>query len=65
MPFYVYALYAGQRPLHVMQIKGNLYNVRFGLLMVLPIAIFLGYLVTPSRDRLGLGRCCVARLPQA
>ncbi len=46
VPFYVYALYAGQRPLHVMQINGNLYNVRFGLLMVLPIAIFLGYLVT-------------------
>jgi hypothetical protein len=46
VPFYVYAIYAGQRPLHVTQINGNLYNVRFGLLMVLPIAIFMAYLVT-------------------
>ncbi len=45
-PFYVFALYAGQRPLHVTQIDGNLYNVRFGLLMVLPTAIFTGFLVT-------------------
>ena len=42
--FYVYALYAGQRPLDVMQVQGNLYNVRFGILMVLPIAVFIGYL---------------------
>jgi hypothetical protein len=46
VPFYVYALYSGQRPLHVTQINGSLYNVRFGLLMVLPTAIFIGYLVT-------------------
>jgi Glycosyl transferase family 2/Dolichyl-phosphate-mannose-protein mannosyltransferase len=45
VPFYIYAVYSGQRPLHVMQISGSLYNVRFGLLMVLPTAIFLGFLV--------------------
>jgi hypothetical protein len=45
-PFFVYALYSGQRPLHVMQINGVLYNVRFGLLMTLPTAIFFGFLVT-------------------
>jgi glycosyltransferase involved in cell wall biosynthesis len=45
IPFYIYALYSGQRPLHVMQINGSLYNVRFGVLAVLPVAIFLGYLV--------------------
>jgi putative flippase GtrA len=46
IPFYVYALYSGQRPLHVTQLNGSLYNVRFGLLMVLPTAIFIGCLAT-------------------
>jgi hypothetical protein len=46
VPFFVYALYSGQRPLHVAQITGDLYNIRFGLLMVLPTAIFTGFLVT-------------------
>jgi putative flippase GtrA len=51
IPFYIYALYSGQRPLHVVQLNGSLYNVRFGLLMVLPTAIFIGCLVTaiPAR----------------
>ena len=40
-PFFVFALTVGQRPLHVMQITGDLYNVRFGLLMALPAAIFV------------------------
>ena len=61
VPFYVYALYSGQRPLHVTQITGSLYNVRFGLLMVLPTAIFMGYLVTvftaSSRTWLRVGGC--------
>jgi hypothetical protein len=50
LPFFVYALYSGQRPLHVTQISGQLYNVRFGLLMTLPTAIFAGYLVTAIPD---------------
>ena len=61
VPFYVYALYSGQRPLHVTQITGSLYNVRFGLLMVLPTAIFMGFLVTAiARHRrvwLRIGGC--------
>lgn len=44
VPFFGLALYKGQRPLHVTQINGDLYNVRFGLLMVLPAAIFIGCL---------------------
>ena len=44
--FYVYALYSGQRPLDVLQVQGNLYNVRFGILMVMPIAVFIGYLTS-------------------
>jgi putative flippase GtrA len=45
LPFFVYALYSGQRPLHVRQITGDLYNVRFALLMTIPIAVFIGFLV--------------------
>lgn len=44
-PFFVLALEQGQRPLHVAQVTGDLYNVRFGLLMILPAAIAIGYLV--------------------
>ncbi|HEY8598321.1 MAG TPA: hypothetical protein VIL85_07810 [Thermomicrobiales bacterium] len=43
-PFFVVMLYLGQRPLYVTEIMGDLYNVRFGLTMILPVAIFCGYL---------------------
>ena len=47
LPFYVYSLYSGQRPLHVPQVGGlALYNVRFGTAMLLPTAVFAGYLVS-------------------
>jgi hypothetical protein len=67
-PFFVMALYKGQRPLHVAQIGGDLYNVRFGLLMVLPAAIILGYLVhvvqqwTKSRVAVGIWIATTAAL---
>jgi hypothetical protein len=50
-PFFVVALYVGQRPLHVTQITGDLYNLRFGLLMAVPAAILVAYLISvlPSR----------------
>ncbi|XVS62019.1 glycosyltransferase family 39 protein [Actinosynnema sp. CA-299493] len=48
LPFFVCALHAGQRPLHVPEISGDLYNVRFGLVMVLPAAVFTAYLVAPA-----------------
>jgi putative flippase GtrA len=51
IPFYIYALYAGQRPLHVMQINGSLYNVRFGVLTILPVALFLAYLTVAVLNR--------------
>ncbi len=45
-PFFVYALQSGQRPLHVPEVGGlALYNVRFGMVMVLATAVFTGYLV--------------------
>lgn len=46
VPFFILSLYKGQRPLHVMQTTGDLYNVRFGLIIALPAAIFIGYLST-------------------
>jgi hypothetical protein len=44
-PFFILSLYAGQRPLHVLQLEHDLYNVRFGLIMLVPVAILVGYLV--------------------
>lgn len=40
LPFFIVAIYSGQRPLHVRQIFGDLYNTRFGLVMLLPAALF-------------------------
>jgi Dolichyl-phosphate-mannose-protein mannosyltransferase len=45
VPFFIASLYAGQRPLHVLQVSIDLYNVRFGLIMLVPTAIGIGYLV--------------------
>ncbi len=50
-PFFVYALGSGQRPLHVPEVGGlALYNVRFGMVMVLATAVFTGYLVGLGAD---------------
>ncbi|MEU4577768.1 glycosyltransferase [Nonomuraea sp. NPDC023979] len=46
--FFVYALYAGQRPLHVEEIAGDLYNVRFGLIVILPVALLAGGLAAEA-----------------
>jgi putative flippase GtrA len=43
-PMFVVTLYKGERPLHVYQYYDNYYNVRFGLVMILPAAIMTGYL---------------------
>jgi Dolichyl-phosphate-mannose-protein mannosyltransferase len=45
VPFFIVSLYSGQRPLHVLQLSSDLYNVRFGLIMLVPTAIGIGYLV--------------------
>jgi hypothetical protein len=55
-PFYVYSLYSGQRALHVTQLSGSLDNVRFGAAMVLPAAIFTGYLAVAFQRRPGRPR---------
>jgi hypothetical protein len=43
-PMFVVTLYKGQRPLHVYQYYYNFYNVRFGLVMILPAALLIGFL---------------------
>jgi hypothetical protein len=44
-PMFVVTLYKGERPLHVYEFYYNYYNVRFGLVMLLPACLFAGYLV--------------------
>jgi hypothetical protein len=55
-PLFVITLYKGQRPLHVYEYYSNFYNIRFGLVMVLPACIMVGFLTAE------LGRVLSARL---
>lgn len=43
-PFFVFMLYTGQRPLHIEEVTGDLYNSRFALQMIIPTAILIGYM---------------------
>ncbi len=49
--FLVYGLYSGSQPMQVAEIDGSIYNLRFGVVMLIPASIFAGYLVAllPSR----------------
>jgi hypothetical protein len=49
VPFVMLSVYTGNRPLHVEQINGEAYNVRYGLFVLVLAAIFIGYLVTTFR----------------
>jgi hypothetical protein len=49
-PLFVVTLYKGQRPLHVYQYYYNFYNVRFGLVMILPACIMIGFLAAWLAD---------------
>ena len=51
-PLFVVTLYQGQRPLHVYQYYYNFYNVRFGLVMILPACIMIGFLAAWLADLL-------------
>lgn len=48
-PFFVLMIYLGQRPLDVPQLAGQPYNVRFALVMLIPVAVLLGWLASISR----------------
>jgi hypothetical protein len=47
-PMFVVTLYKGQRPLHVYQYYYNFYNIRFGLVMLLPACIMIGFLTAEA-----------------
>ena len=53
LAFFVVALYDGQRPLHVLEISGDLYNTRFGLVMLLAASLFSAYLLVEVGRWLG------------
>jgi hypothetical protein len=55
-PLFVVTLYKGQRPLHVYQYYYNFYNVRFGLVMILPASIMTGVLAAWLADALARQR---------
>lgn len=44
-PFFVYSIWSAERPLNVIETSGNLYNLRFALIMGLFAAIAIGVLV--------------------
>jgi len=52
-PLFVATLYKGERPLHVYQYYYNFYNVRFGLVMILPACIMIGFLAAELAKLLG------------
>lgn len=45
-PFFVYSIESAQSPLRVLQVAGSMFNLRYGLIMLLPAAIAIGYLVS-------------------
>lgn len=49
IPFFIASIYTGQRPLYVVPLYTKLYNVRFALIMLLPTAILIGYLIASLR----------------
>lgn len=44
--FLAYGLYSGNQPMHVMEVDGSIYNLRFGVVMLIPCSILIGYLVS-------------------
>ncbi|MDN3238896.1 glycosyltransferase [Glycomyces tritici] len=64
-PFFVWALYSGERPLHVKEVMGALYNVRFGLIMLIPAAVFAGFLIGTLAKRLPGRRLAAGTLAAA
>jgi len=67
VPFFVAALYLGQRPLHVAQISGDLYNVRFALQMLPLVALLIGVALQTMLDKTSVvvTRVRAIRLPSS
>lgn len=48
-PAFVAMLYGAQRPMQVPEVTGSMYNIRFALVMLLPLTIFVAYMARGSR----------------
>lgn len=53
--FLVYGLYSGGQPMQVMEIDGSIYNLRFGVVMLIPVSILIGYLVSVLPQKFYIG----------
>ena len=60
LPFFVICLYKGQRPMDVPQVEGDFYNVRFGLMMLMPAAVFIGYLPAAVGKLVRSSQLCIS-----
>jgi hypothetical protein len=64
IPFYLYSLKGGAEPISVPQSYGFLLNYRFGLIVAMPAAILIGYLLSrlPDKALLPASAACVVGL---
>ena len=59
--FLVYGLWSGSQPMRVVEVDGDLYNLRMAVVLLVPAALFTGYLVSrlsaraPGLRALGVG----------
>jgi putative flippase GtrA len=53
LPLFVVTLYKGERPLHVYPYYSSYYNVRFGLVMILPACLMIGFLAAVLAEVIG------------
>lgn len=47
-PAFVAMLYGAQRPMQITEVTGGMYNIRFSLVLLLPLAIFIAYMAQRS-----------------
>jgi hypothetical protein len=64
VPFFLYSLKAGAEPISVPQPDGFLLNYRFGLIVAMPAAILIGYLLSrlPGKALLPASAACILGL---
>ena len=48
IPFFIYMVFKGQRPMQAIELEGTIYNARFALIIILSVAPLIGYIVQKS-----------------
>ena len=48
VPFFVYMIFKGQRPMQALELEGTIYNARFALIIILSVAPLIGFAVRKS-----------------